>query len=198
MTMFQGRSRELLVYLTNGGIAVNGALFTDVTVGIRKPGEVGFINKTLDGDNWLEIGGGYYAITLSEEDTDTLGPLLIKVSGAGFEDVVREDDVDPIPFGAIANSSTCIISGNIMDLGGDPKWQVPIIFRPVGLPAGKDGSLIVGDPIKTVCDVSGNFYVMLLRGLRAVVEIERTAVRHTITIPDQETANIVDLLPPLE
>ena len=198
MTIFQGRTREFVLNLDNGGTAVTGLLFSDVTVGIRKPGEVGFTNKTLTESDWLEIGDGFYGLTLSEEDTSTLGALMIKVSGDGFDEVVFSEDIDPAPLGSLASNEVCIISGTIMDLGGDPKWQVPIVFRPVGLPAGRDGSLLVGDPIKTVCDVFGNFYVSLLRGFKAIVEIERTAIRHTITVPDQGTAHIVDLLPPLE
>ena len=198
MTVFQGRAREFVIQLNSGEAIVTGLLFSDVSVGIRKPGEVGFTVKTLTESDWLEIGDGFYGLSLSEEETNTLGTLLIKVSGVGFDEVVYSEDVDPVPFGALASNETCIISGTIMDLGGDPKWQVPIVFRPVGLPTGKDGSLLVGDPIRTVCDVYGNFYVMLLRGFKAIVEIDRTAIRHTITIPNQETANIVDLLPPLE
>jgi hypothetical protein len=198
MTMYQGRAREYVVYLDDAGAPVTGILFSDVTVGIRKPAEVGFTEKTMTEDDWLEIGEGWYALNLSETDTNTLGPLLIKISGAGFDDGVWEEDIDPIPFGSIVSNDVCVVSGTIMDLGGDYKWQVPIIFRPVELPQSINTALLTGDPIRTVCDVFGNFYVMLLRGTKAIVEIDRTAIRHMITVPDQASANIVDLLPPLD
>ena len=198
MTIYQGRAREVIFYLQNVDTPVTGLLFLDVTVGVRKPTEVGFTDKTVTIDDWLEIGDGYYAVNLSETDTDTVGPLLVKVSGAGFDTVVLEDDVDPIPFGSLVDNNICVLSGTIMDLGGDPKWQVPLMFRPVELPTAVNGALITGDPIRTICDVYGNFYVMLLRNSKVLVEIERTAIRHIITIPDQSNANIVDLLPPLD
>lgn len=198
MTMFQGRAREFIAYLSDAGTPVTGILYSDITVGIRKPTEAGFTEKVLAESDWLEIGDGYYALTLTETDTDTLGPILIKIDGASFDGSIWEDEIDPVPFGNIVDNSTCVLSGTIMDLGGDYRWQVPITFRPVNLPQSHNTALLTGDPIRTVCDVYGNFYVMLLRGVKVLVEIEKTAIRHVIEIPNQPTANIVDLLPPLE
>ena len=196
--IYQGHSRELPVWLQNAGSPATGIVYTDVTVEIRKAEGMGFLPKPLETEEWYEIGDGWYALTLSEDDVSVIGPLLIKLSGVGFDTAFHTHDVEPVPFGVMASNEICIISGNISDLGGDPKWQVPIVFRPVELPTSSSGSLITGDPIRTVCDVYGNFYVMLIRGKKAIVEIGRTGVKHTIIVPDQETANIIDLLPPLE
>ena len=74
----------------------------------------------------------------------------------------------------------------------DPKRD-PLVH-----PDGDAGpSLIDGSLLRTTPDAFGNFSVVLLRGKKVIVEIERSGIKQTITVPEQATANLVDLLPPI-
>jgi hypothetical protein len=65
----------------------------------------------------------------------------------------------------------------------------------VEFPAKYGLNIIHADPVSTVADVDGQFQVKLVRNSIVVVEIERAGIKHQITIPDQATAELMDLLP---
>jgi len=194
MSVFQGQANERVVYLVNGGTPVTGLVDTDVTLRFRKKGE-DFQNKALTSTNFKELEVGLYSIDFEGNELDTLGPLTFRINGAGIDQYVETFDVDPIYLGALVPPGICIISGNIIDLGGDPVWNAIISFRTVDLPSIVGSSMVAGTFVKTITDVSGNFYVSLIRGATVLVEIEKTAVKYQFGVPDQETANLVDLLP---
>jgi len=195
MSVFQGQASERVVYLVNGGTPVTGLLDTDVVLRFRKKGG-SFQNKTLAPENFSELEVGLYSVNFEGSELDTLGPFTFRINGAGIDQYVETFDVDPIYLGAIVPPDVCIVSGNIMDLGGDPVWNASVNFRIVDLPKVVGPSMVTGTIIRTITDVSGNFYVSLIRGAVVIVEIEKTAIKFQFEVPDQETANIIDLLPP--
>jgi len=195
MSVFQGQASERVVYLVNGGTPVTGLLDTDVTLRFRKKGG-SFQNKTLAPENFSELEVGFYSVNFEGSELDTLGPFTFRINGAGIDQYVEIFDVDPIYLGAIVPPDVCIVSGNIIDLGGDPVWNAPVNFKIVGLPKVVDPSMVTGSIMRTITDVSGNFYVSLIRGAVVIVEIDKTAIRFQFEVPDQDTANIINLLPP--
>lgn len=196
MSVFQGQVSERVVYLVNAGTPVLGLVDTDVVLRFRKKGGA-FQNKTLTPDNFKELEAGFYAVTFEGEEVDTLGPFTYRINGAGIDQFVEIFDVDPIYLGALVPPGICLVTGNIIDLGGDPVWNAPVSFRIVGLPAVVGSSMVAGTFLRTITDSNGNFHVDLIRGATVVVEIEKTAIKYQFEVPDQETANLVDLLPQL-
>lgn len=194
MSVFQGYATERVVHLTLAGNPVTGLLDTDLTLRFRKNGS-SFQEKTLSEDNFTELETGFYAINFESGEMDTLGQFIFRITGGPIEPYVQTFDIVPVYLGSIMPPNVCIVSGNIIDLGGDPVWNSPVSFKIVDLPKVVDPSLVAGDFVKTITDVSGTFYVSLIRGATVLAEIPKTALRIQFTVPDQETANIVDLIP---
>jgi len=194
MSVFQGYATERVVYLTLAGSPVTGLIETDLTLRFRKNGG-SFQEKTLTQDNFTELETGFYAINFESSEMNALGQFVFRITGGPIEPYVQTFDIVPVYLGAITPPNICVVSGNIIDLGGDPVWNSPVAFKIVDLPKVVDPSLVAGDFVKTITDVSGTFYVSLIRGATVVAEIPKTALRVQFTVPDQETANIVDLIP---
>lgn len=199
MSIYQGQAREIVVKLVDAGSPVSGVAFDDIDVFIRKAGEIGFLTGVVLEEHWKEVGYGWYALSLSSEDTAFLGPLIIRISPdtTPFDLVEFQDDVDVAPLDLMASPQLCRLSGNVIDIGADPTWNVPVNFRIANPPATVDNSFIDVMPKTSYTDVYGNFTIFLLRGAQVVVGMDRTAIHHTITIPDQESALLKDLLPPI-
>lgn len=194
MSVFQGYATERVVYLTLAGSPVTGVLDTDITLRFRKKGG-SFQEKTMTPSNFTELEAGFYAVGFESSEMDTLGQFVFRITAGPIEQYVQTFDIDPVYLGAITPPGICIVSGNIVDLGGDPVWNSPVSFRIVDLPKVVDPSLVAGDFVRTITDVAGNFYVSLIRGATVIAEIPKTALRIQFEVPDQETANIVDLIP---
>ena len=198
ITAFQSTPVEVVIRLLNGGLPVTSVTFDNVTVKYRKAGDTGALStKTMTVDDWVEIENGYYAVKWSATDMNTLGTFFYQVTEVSSDPVTDQFSIQPQPITLLAQADTCIVSGNILDIGGDPAQNRAVVFRIAKSPVSVGSSLISGEPIKTVPDFAGNFSIALLRNATIVVEIERAGIRHQITIPDQETANLIDLLPPI-
>lgn len=151
---------------------------------------------TVSGD-WLEIGNGLYVLKWASSEMSALGPFYFEVTGATFDPHISEFDVMPNTPAQIVSPGVCVVSGNIVDLGAQASTGHPIRFRLAKAPALAAGALVAGAVLETRPDAYGAFSIALNRGSKVVVEIEAVAIRQQITIPDQETANLVDLLPPI-
>lgn len=201
MSALQGRTYESVIRLQTALLVpVTGVLFSQVTVSVRKTGVYSFAVKTMSALNWKEIGAGYYAIIWSSEDMGTLGDFYYTVTHHGgpiFTRLEGNFSIYPVPLATLAAPERCIISGNIIDIGGEVGSESWITFRIAKTPSASGASLIEGKILRTVPDVFGNFSVVLLRGKKVVVEIPQSGLKHTITVPDQETASLVDVLPPI-
>lgn len=201
MSALQGRAFETVVRLQTALLVpVTGVLFSQVAVSMRKTGTYAFAVKTLTALNWKEIGLGYYAVIWSEGDMGALGDFYYTVSqngGPTFNYVEGHFSVDPVPLSTLVAPERCVVSGNIIDIGGEVGTESWITFRIAKTPSVSGASMIEGKIIRTVPDVFGNFSVTLLRGKKVVVEIPQSGLKHTITVPDQETASLVDILPPI-
>jgi len=198
MSFYQGQSREVVLFLSLAGAPSSGITPAQVIVETRKADTVGFVPKVLTSSNWLEIGSGFYALTFSSSDFNTLGPYLFTAQSTRFDNFKYETfDIDPVPISMGVAPSTCIVSGNIVDIGGQPGRNQNIIVRPVNFPQTTGGtSLVASDPIQTIPDAFGNFQVVLLQLQIVIFEIERTGVTNQVTVPAQSTANLLDLIPP--
>jgi len=197
--IFQGSVLPYPIRLTLSGSPVTGVLAAAVTIQLLRAGDSAFTAVTLtEGTNWSEIGLGYYYLTLSALNLSALGPLVLLISGTGFDSQQIQLSVDPVPLALMAAPGVCVVSGNIIDIGGQPgdPALMQVTFKPVTLPSQVGGtSLVTANLVKTIPDANGNFSVSLLQGQVVVVEIARAGIRNQITIPMQSSAAILSLLP---
>lgn len=194
----QGRSWQSNIKLLSGGSPVTGVVVGDVTVWYLPAGASSLQPKTLAAEDWTEIGNGLYTLAWSESEMGSIGPFYATVDASGADLVTVEFDVVPNQIGGLITPDTCIITGNITDLGGDPSQRSAVVFRLAKRPSEVGGAFVSAVPQQTLPDVFGAFSVVLVRGVRTIVEIPSVGIRHTIDVPDQDTANLVDLLPPIE
>lgn len=202
MIVYQGSdSSEFIIrLLDNMGAIVTGVAYDEVILKRWKPGLLDFEDRTFIQEEWDEIGNGYYIVKFRDDPTDwdVIGNYLLRFTGNSFEEVVKEVSVIAPPLNAVTKPSQCIITGNIVDIGGNPGKGQQIRIRPVDFPSqSQDTHLLTSDEVLTIPDAEGNFSVALIREQKVVFEISRTGIRNQITVPDQQTADILDLLPPI-
>lgn len=201
MTAFYGKERWNTLYITiDGGygpLPALGITYDMVAVTASKNGGE-FAPKEVTEDGWRDLGDGYYSVLFTESDMDTLGEyywvLAVASLGVGTRDVF---DVDPAPFYLDSTAPTCVVTGNIVDIGGDPIVFNTLKFRPRNVPGVAGNSLLASGHIRTATDAFGNFSVKLLRSAYVLVEVENAGIRHLILVPDTPTAALIDLLPPI-
>lgn len=186
---------ESNIYLSLSGVPATGVLPGQVVAKYRKQGSTTLSTKALSVSNWIEVGFGFYILKWDSQDTDTLGSFFFTLSGTPFDNFtfqtfgIIEPNIVPEP-------DTCVVTGSLRDVGGNVPQNTRISFRPVEFPAKYGLSIIQADPVQTVANVDGEFQVRLVRNSIVVVEIERAGIKHQITIPDQASADLTDLLPP--
>ena len=129
---------------------------------------------------------------------DTLGEFSFRsLCPYANEERFEKFDIEPAPLGGDAQAPVCIVTGNLVDIGGDPSHSCQVVFRPQYVPGVAGYSLISADLIRTYPDAFGNFSVKLLRSSQVLVEIAGAGIKNLITVPDAPTANLIDLLPPI-
>lgn len=203
MTAHQNRPYETVVKITSssyGPVGIDGIGVSDVFVQVRKPGTDALAAKAMSADNWGSLGDGFYLLTFSEEDTSAVGELFYRITTTGyteFDEVTGRVDVEPPAINALITPETCLVSGNIVDLGGEPGVDAEITWRIAKTPASVGSSIVDGKILRTRPDAFGNFSILLLRGKKVVVDVIKSGLKHTITVPDQESASLIDILPPI-
>lgn len=192
-------SHTLTVFfqLKLSGTGVPGILYTGPVLHWWKAGFANVPVRSIASSEWVDLGGGYYTLTLPAVDINQLGRLYLKLSGAGFDPLEMDFFVEPASIAFLASPSVCIVTGNILDLADRLLAGKEIIFRPVDAPNSSGPSLINFDRIITYTDAMGNFSVALLRGAKAIVDIKESGLYAQFTVPDQSTALLLDLLPPI-
>lgn len=201
MTAFSGKQKDITFRLFNEGAygptPVEGVPFSEVTLNLRKNGETEFTERPILAAEWLEIGFGFYALRFASEDFNVLGELRYVLSGPAFDTLSGAFDVDPAPIAYETAPPQCIVSGNLVDIGGNPLQQTRVYFQPKNVPGKTGGSVIASGKIDLLTDVYGNFSVKLIRESSVLVMIPDAGIRHLILVPDAASANIIDLLPPI-
>jgi len=199
MNIIQGKKIELLLLLTFDGAPVTGLDYEDITVRYRKYGDLSITNHTLLEDDVLELESGWYVISLPEVVASSVGSLWVQFDGAAIDNIIRDDlYVWPAPAQFLSSPDKCVVNGHISDLGGEAEsGPIEITFGIQRAPQASGYSFITGKTKRTTPDYSGNFSVPLARGVKVLVQIPSAGIKHVVTIPDQETVNLIDLLPPI-
>lgn len=202
---YQGSTYETVVRLTDVGAygpePVLAVAAANIDLTYRPTGTYEFLPKLLtDGSSWFELGDGYYAVKWFSDELATQGELFFSLKSTGytaFDEVTGKFDVLAAPLDVVVSPEICIVTGSIIDLGGDPSQNLEISFKLSRTPSVLGASFIEGKTIRTMPNAFGSFSVGLLRGKKALVEIEKAGVKITIDVPDQPTANLMDLIPPI-
>jgi hypothetical protein len=72
-------SEDMVQLFDSAGTPVTGLADTDVQVKIRKQGDTGYSGKLVAPADWVDRGGGNYALQFSAADFDTLGLFQYQV-----------------------------------------------------------------------------------------------------------------------
>lgn len=195
--ILQGQLTDILVRLTLESVPVTGVLFNQVSMSLWKNGGTAIDPRPLITTDWVEIDDGYYVLKLNASDTSQLGMMFFKLNGGSFDEFSRELFVEPAPIALLVSPETCIVSGNTLDLTGQVMAGVKVVFLPMDAPMAYNNSVVNYNKIISYTDALGNFSVKLLRGVAIVVEISEAGLRAQFTVPDQSTALLLDLLPPI-
>lgn len=166
-----------------------------ITVSLVKENQPGFI----DIDDHVEtiLSSDLFYIKIPKWYFDTIGFIGIAYRNASDGSLidfvnanVTNESIAPIKL-----PETCIISGSISDIAGRGPKDTEIQFHVVHIPTRKNNSLITGKPITTVPDINGNFTIALVKGTTVMCTIPNTGIKNQFKVPEQDTANLIDLLP---
>ena len=199
MSALQGQPRESNVRILDGGGApILGLAFGDFVITFKKSGDLAFSPKTLDATSLIEISDGYYSVKWVGAEMNQLGPFLFKVASSGgtpFTSFYQEFEINPNVLTGVQISEVCVLTGNVVDLGGSPAIGSKITFNPVSGPILSNDSFIRSTVLTTTPDALGNFSVALVRKVDVRVRMDTVGINFKFTVPDQETALLKDLLP---
>jgi len=198
MSAFQNMPWETDLYLSLSGVPATGINYTQVLVKYKRFGDTAFSTRTLQNGDLIELGNGFYTLKWPATFTNTLGTFMYKMTSVLFDNFLYDTfDVDPQPLAFNVPPDICVVSGNVIDIGGNPAQNVRVSFRVPEFPLIVGTSIVDANRIYTVPDALGNFSVSLLQGQVVIVEVERTGIQVQVTIPMTSTATLASLLPPL-
>jgi hypothetical protein len=202
--MYQGQSTEIIVklleseYESIGGLPASGILHPDVTFKFWRVGDTAFQTHTITAQDFLELGDGFYVLKIPGAILNRVGQFFIQLSGLLIQNYEQSFQVEPLHPSVLLAPNLCVVSGNIIDITGSPAMPGESIeFRIAQTPKASGGALVNTQRILTHPDAYGSFSVQLIRGAVIVVEIKRAGINYQFTVPDQSTASLLDLLPPI-
>ena len=198
--LLQDTAGSVTVYLElSAGGPATGLTFADVLADLKKEGESSFSAMSLSGSIFAEVGGGTYSITLATTDTDVLGNLYIRVSGATVETtlvlgyVAASAPVNPTTPLSI---NTTALFGYIVDLQGTPVSGASVSARVLATPAigSSTEDYIQADTLVTAkSDADGFFTIVLISGAQVDFYIPSAGYRRTLQVPSSST-NVFDIV----
>lgn len=181
------------------GAPALGLVDTDVTADTKKEGAGAFSAYALTASNWTELSGGFYHVSLSAAEVDTLGNLYLRVQGAGLKTslecsyVVAAAPVNPP---SVTPPSTVAIFGYVYGPDAQPLAGASVSARILGSPTilhpGTDGLVVAQDVVVGTTDTSGFFTLNLVVGVNMDIIISAAGYKRTITVPSTST-NLFDL-----
>lgn len=143
----------------------------------------------VDGD-FTELGGGSYELDLTAAETDTLGQLFVRVSGASIRTIVQSATVatatpaTPTPDLTIP---TTAVFGYVRDASGTAVPNASVTFRVLSVPTvlhpTTEGLVLSTRVITVKTDSTGFFTADLVTGAAIDVIISAANYRRTFVVP---------------
>lgn len=194
--MYQGQPLQKIVELSLSGIPVTGIDTSELTFSYWRSGDAGLTTLALQPANWVELSFGLYILTVPAEIMSVIGFFYFRIEGTGYDLHEEQMRIEPAPLQLVAQNNKCIITGNLVDLSGEATQGQQVVFRVTQLPAKISSSMLSSNRIVTTPDALGNFSVAIVQGAKVIVEIQQAGVFAEITVPEQSSAQLIDLLPP--
>jgi len=198
--LLQSTAATVSVYveLAAGGPALLLA-YTDVSVAIQKAGGTyDPMNPALAAGTWDEVGDGVYTIDLSANDTDTLGNMYVRVSGATVKTTLSPlfiAEAAPSPTATLPVVNT-LLFGYVLDAQGAPLAGASVSARVLATPSvgysGTEGYVQGATLVTAKTDGSGFFQISLVTGSQVDFFIPSANYRRTLEVPVDST-NVFDI-----
>lgn len=199
--LLQNTTGSLTIFLTlsTTGAPATGLTFADVSVDLKKEGEGSFTAKSLDALNFVEIGGGVYQINFTTADTDTLGTMYVRTTGATINTSLNSAFIAasaPVNPTTPLTIETTNLFGYITDPQGNPVVGASVSARVLATPtigiAGSEGYVQSTSLVTAKTDNSGFFTITLVTGSQVDIFIGAANYRRTLQVPSSNT-NLFDI-----
>lgn len=198
-TLTQDAPASVPVYLEQPGcIPKTGLAYTDVTVSLQKQGG-SFTTKIITSGDWSELGGGWYLLSLSNSDTNTLGDLLIRVNASGVNtQIVACSVVATItpPSPVAITIPQVILYGYLYDTFGNPlqnaSVQATVLATPTIMHVSTEGLAVSTDLLVVKSDANGYWQMSLIPSSQVDISIPASGYRRSITVPSS-ASNLFDV-----
>lgn len=152
--------------------------------------------RVFPANSTIEVGGGYYIITIPLPETAATGLVAYQFSAASAVPVYGAFYVEPAPVALTAAPQMCLLTGNVVEIGGYLTSPVMITCKTSSVPALVGGtSLLSTHRAVTWTDALGNFSISLLRGATVSIEILDCGIKGQFIVPAQQTASLPTLIP---
>ena len=176
------------------GLPVLLLTFADVTADLRKAGGA-FAAMTLTALNFIEIGLGTYQVNLAVGDTDTLGNLDLRISGATIQTYLITSFVaESVPTTPTTTPDlpTTAIFGFVRGPDNVPKANASVSYRILSLPSivnpNGDAVLLSAELVTVLTDSEGFWTLPIISGAVVDFFIPASSYRRTITVPAATTS----------
>jgi hypothetical protein len=146
-----------------------------------------------DTDTWSTVVAGEAAASFPYTDaagtTSTYYRVRDDTDGVGLE-----SPWTPKFLGLAVAPETCNLVGYVYYADGTPRYNVPVLIVPNLDQKVQSLRYSVADQIEVRTDTDGYFEQELVRGLVVCVKIPERDFQETVTIPDQASVNIDNLV----
>lgn len=182
----------VILTLSASGLPATGLAHTAITTQLSKAGGA-FAPKAMTALNWTELGSGVYTLALSATDTDTLGRLIVTVNSATVTQFVAEAEVvTPANASSAVEVLTCVVSGYVMGLDGQPAVNQGVWARSLGV--AWQGTIGLADStVATKTDANGQFFLTLARLAEVQIDIPVMNYSRRLTVPNAVAADLFTL-----
>jgi hypothetical protein len=118
--LFQSTSRVVMLKLFSSADHVTAATGKTVAITLSKAGAA-FANPSAGATNATEVANGWYQVTLSTTDTNTLGDLVVRGTAATCDDTERQLEV------VLAGDAYALLNNAQTEIGqGAPAATAPL------------------------------------------------------------------------
>ena len=194
-TLIKDSVGSIVIQLTLSAddLPATGLIFSDVTADLKKAGG-SFASLTLTGSNFIDLGSGTYQVNLAAADTDTLGDLNLRISGATINTYL---DVSLVAESVVSAPTTTpdlpntALFGFVRSPANVPVAGASVSYRILSLPSianpNGEGVLLSSELITVKTDSEGFFTFDAITGAVIDVFIPVSSYRRTITVPSSNT-----------
>lgn len=162
----------------------------DVVCQLKRAGADAWMPKALSGSTFRDAQNGAYLLSLDPGDTDTLGTLLVLVTGrpglapsilpslTQLEVVVAREFRDARP-----DLPKTVLIGQLVGLDGRPLARATVTATLLQVPLVLSGVAVAGDAVIASSDGDGFFELPVITGATVDLVIAAARYRRTLVVP---------------